>query len=253
MLMQLQIFTYEDGSQYDFTTIEINNEPWFIANEVCSLLEIQNSSQAVSALDEDEKLVYTLYISGQFRKVNIVNESGLYALIFRSNKEGAKRFRKWVTKEVIPLIRKTGSYGINRLETPNFIIRYFENWNKTDRGHFSIIRELFVDLYGRLEMVGYKIPNKAVDGKEIRPDVSVGLLFNKFLAQHHPTKVQNFKTYKHSFPNGTEFDCKQYPNEILHIFRQFVEEVWIPNRAAIYFAERDRKALDYLPKLLEAA
>lgn len=250
--MQLQIFTYEDGSQYDFTAIEINGEPWFIAKEVCAVLDIQNSRQAVASLDDDEKLMYTLHTSGQFRKVNLVNESGLYALAFRSKKEGAKKFRKWVTKEVIPSIRKKGSYGINRAETPNFVLRYNDNWNRTEKGYFSVIRELFVDLYGRLEMVGYKIPNKGVDGKEIRPDVSVGLLFRKYLVIHHPARIDDYKMYKHKFPNGMEFECKQYPNDMLHIFRQFVEDVWIPERASIYFADRDRMALDYLPKLLRA-
>lgn len=250
--MQLQIFTYQDGSQHDFTAIEIDGEPWFIASEVCKVLEIPNVPREVASLDEDEKLLYRIRIAGQYRLVNIVNESGLYTLAFRSKKEGAKKFRKWITGEVIPSIRKKGSYGINRIETPNFIIRYFDNWNKTDKGYFSVIRELYVDLYGKLEMVGYKIPNKAINGTEIRPDVSVGLLFNAYLKKHHPDKIENFRSYKHKFPNGMEFDCKQYPNSILHIFRQFVEDIWIPERASIYFAERDRMALDYLPKLLTA-
>lgn len=250
--MQLQIFTYKDGSQYDFTAIEINGEPWFIANEVCAVLDIQNSSQAVATLDDDEKLIYTLHISGQFRKVNLVNESGLYALAFRSKKEGAKKFRKWVTKEVIPSIRKTGSFGINRLETPNFVLRFNDNWNRTDKGYFSVISELFMRLYGKFEMVGYKIPNKAVDGKEIRPDVSVGRLFRDYLKKHDPAKADNFKMYLHKFPNGMEFECKQYPNDTLPLFIKFVDEVWIPERAAGYFADRDRMALDYLPKLLSA-
>lgn len=69
-------------------------------------------------------------ISGQNRQVNLISESGLYALIFKSNKPSAKQFRKWVTKEVIPSIRKKGSYGINRLETPNFIVRFNDNWDR---------------------------------------------------------------------------------------------------------------------------
>jgi len=250
--MQLQIFTFEDGSQYDFTAIEIDGEPWFVANEVCRVLDIKNSRDAVSSLEDDEKRVSVIPTPKGNQLANIINESGLYALIFRGTKERAKRFRKWVTKEVIPSIRKTGSYGINRIEPANFIIRYFDNWNKTDKGYFSVIRELYVDLYGKLEMVGYKIPNKAVDGKEIRPDVSVGILFNEYLRKHHPDKIANFRMYRHRFPNGVEFECKQYPNEILYIFRKFVEDIWIPERAANYFADRDRLALDYLPKLLAA-
>src|SRR5690606_12053969 len=150
--MQLAIFKYqEDDMVSDFTTIEIDGEPWFLAADVCRLLEIQNVSREVSSLDDDEKLLYEIRISGQKRKVNLINESGLYASIFRSKKESAKRIRKWVTKEVIPSIRKTGSYGINRLETPNFIVRFNDNWDRVNKGYFSVISELFIRIYGKFE------------------------------------------------------------------------------------------------------
>ncbi|MEO4171991.1 BRO family protein [Acinetobacter pittii] len=131
-MMQLQIFEFEsDDSNLDnLTTIEIDNEIWFVANEVCRLLDIKNASDAVSRLDDDEKQTSVIPISGQNRQVNLISESGLYALIFKSNKPSAKQFRKWVTKEVIPSIRKKGSYGINRLETPNFIVRFNDNWDR---------------------------------------------------------------------------------------------------------------------------
>lgn len=130
--MQLAVFKYqeEENNINDFTTVEIDGEPWFLAADVCKLLDIQNVSREVSSLDDDEKLLYEIRMAGQMRKANFVNESGLYALIFRSKKESAKKFRKWVTKEVIPSIRKTGSFGINRLETPNFIVRYNDNWDR---------------------------------------------------------------------------------------------------------------------------
>ncbi|WP_180082042.1 BRO family protein, partial [Acinetobacter sp. YH12158] len=179
--MQLQIFKYENDERIldDLTTIQIEGEVWFVASEVCKLLDIQNVPRAVSSLDDDEKQLYQIRIAGQLRKVNIVSESGLYALVFQSKKPSAKQFRKWVTKEVIPSIRKTGSFGINRLETPNFIVRFNDNWDRTDKGYFSVISELFIRLYGRFEKVGYTIPNKAFTGKEIRPDVSVGKRFSK--------------------------------------------------------------------------
>ncbi len=100
-MMQLQIFEFEsDDSNLDnLTTIEIDNEIWFVANEVCRLLDIKNASDAVSRLDDDEKQTSVIPISGQNRQVNLISESGLYALIFKSNKPSAKQFRKWVTKE----------------------------------------------------------------------------------------------------------------------------------------------------------
>lgn len=250
--MQLQIFKYQsdDSDLNDLTTVQINDEIWFVASEICKLLDIQNVTQAVSSLDDDEKLPYVLHRSGQNRNVILISESGLYALVFKSNKPSAKQFRKWVTKEVIPSIRKTGSFGINRIETPNFIIRFNDNWDRTDKGYFSVISELFIRLYGRFEKVGYTIPNKAFTGKEIRPDVSVGKRFSKFLQENYPDAQEQFKMYKHKFPDGNEVDARQYENNLLPIFIKFVDDVWIPECATAYFKTRDPVALDYMPKLL---
>ena len=201
-------------------------------------------------MDDDEKLPFTLERSGQKRKVNLISESGLYALIFKSKKPSAKKFRKWVTKEVIPSIRKTGRYGIDRRETPNFVIRFNDNWDKTDKGYFSVISELFIRLFGRFEKVGYIIPNKAFNGKEIRPDVSVGRLFANYLKKKHPEISDNYKMYLHKFQSGLEVEARQYENELLPIFIKFVDDVWIPENSQKYFSERDKVALDYLPKLL---
>lgn len=249
--MQLQVFKYEEEDHLDnLTTVEIDGDVWFVANEVCNLLEIKNTSDAVSRLDDDEKLLSVLPISGQNRNVSLISESGLYALVFKSNKPSAKKFRKWVTKEVIPTIRKTGGFGINRLETPIFVIRFNDNWDRTDKGYFSVISELFVRLYGRFEHIGYQIPNKAFDGKEMRPDNSVGRLFADFLRDKHPEVANEFKMYIHKFPSGLEFEARQYKNELLPIFIKFVDDVWIPLKAQAYFKDRDPLALNYLPKLL---
>ncbi len=249
--MQLQIFKYEEENHLDdLTTIEIDGEIWFVASDVCALLGLSNPTTAIKPLDDDEKLTYELLRAGQKRKVNMVSESGLYALIFKSNKPSAKKFRKWITKEVIPSIRKTGSFGINRLETPNFVVRFNDNWDKTDRGHFSVISELFIRLYGRFEKVGYQIPNKAFNSKEIRPDVSVGLMFAKYIKKHHPGLADNYKMYTHTFPSGFEVEARQYQNNLLPIFIKFVDEEWIIKNSEQYFRTRDKVALDYLPKLL---
>ena len=90
--------------------LTIKGEPWFAAKDVCATLSISDVSQAVERLDEDEKLIRVLYVSGQNREMWFVNESGLYNLIFRSNKPEAKAFRKWVTGEVLPSIRRYGYY-----------------------------------------------------------------------------------------------------------------------------------------------
>jgi prophage antirepressor-like protein len=250
--MQFQIFKYQEDEDHldNLTTVEINNEIWFVASEVCRLLDIKNTSDAVSRLDDDEKLVSVLPIAGQNRSVSLISESGLYALVFKSSKPSAKQFRKWVTKEVIPAIRKTGSFGINRLETPNFVVRYNDNWDRTDKGHFSVISELFIRLYGRFEHVGYQIPNKAFNGKEIRPDTSVGIMFSNYLKKNHPEMANMYKMYMHKFTSGLELEARQYQNELLPIFIYFIDNHWMPENAQKYFKERDPLALDYLPKLL---
>ena len=87
-------------------------EPWFVLSDICSVLEHSNPSMAASRLDDDEKGVSNVYTPGGDQKVTIISESGLYSLILTSRKPEAKRFKKWVTSEVLPAIRKTGTYTV---------------------------------------------------------------------------------------------------------------------------------------------
>lgn len=254
--MQLAIFKYqspEEQQMNELTTVEINGEIWFVGSQVCNLLDIRNASDAIGRLDDDEKLISVIPMAGQNRSVNLISESGLYALIFKSRKESAQQFRKWVTKEVIPSIRKKGYYGkIDRTQAPNFYIRYKDNLHKIDRNHFSVISELFVTLNAELEKLGYQIPDVGENGKGIYPDISVGRMFSDYLKRTDSPFRENFKTYKHSFPdNRADVEARMYPIEALPIFRKFVFEKWVPERSQDYFKARDPLALDYLPKLLE--
>ena len=100
-------------------TVVIEDEPWFVAKDVCEILGIANHRDAAGNLDSDERKVVGITDPiGNNQKTLIVSESGLYALIFKSRKENAKRFRKWVTAEVLPQIRKTGRYEVTSLEMP---------------------------------------------------------------------------------------------------------------------------------------
>jgi hypothetical protein len=91
-------------------SITKDGEPWFVAKDVCGTLGIQNTAQAVAALDEDEKGICQGDTLGGRQNLAIVSEPGLYRLIARSDKPQAKAFLRWVTHEVLPAIRKTGSY-----------------------------------------------------------------------------------------------------------------------------------------------
>lgn len=99
--------------------VQHQGDPWFVAADVCAILEISNRRDAVGRLDEDEKDgVGITDAIGREQQTTIISESGLYALVFTSRKAEARCFRKWVTGEVLPSIRKTGSYGAPTFQVP---------------------------------------------------------------------------------------------------------------------------------------
>lgn len=106
----LQIFEFQ--SHQVRTVVAEDGAPWWVAADVCGVLGIRNNRQAVAKLDEDEKGVCQADTLGGKQAMTTINESGLYALIVRSDKPEAKAFRKWVTSEVLPAIRKTGGYQV---------------------------------------------------------------------------------------------------------------------------------------------
>lgn len=94
----------------EIRSVMVNGEPLFVAKDVCDVLGISNSRDAINRLDEDEKAMSVLPTQFGKKSMNMVNESGLYNLIFQSRKPEARAFRKWVTQEVLPNIRKYGFY-----------------------------------------------------------------------------------------------------------------------------------------------
>lgn len=103
---ELQIFNSSEFGQ--IRTVTKDNEPWFVATDICKALELSNPTKAMERLDEDEKSKLNLGLSGG--ATNCVNEFGLYNLVLASRKQGAKEFKRWITHEVIPSIRKSGGY-----------------------------------------------------------------------------------------------------------------------------------------------
>ncbi len=104
---KLMIFNYQNN---EVRTIEKDGEPWFVLKDVCGILSIANAADVYSRLDADEKGVDQIDTLGGSQRMNTINESGLYNVILRSDKLEAKPFRKWVTSEVLPSIRKHGEY-----------------------------------------------------------------------------------------------------------------------------------------------
>lgn len=107
-MSDLQIFNYQSN---EVRTIQENGEPWFVLKDVCQVLGIGNSRMAADRLDPDEKGVSQIDTPGGKQEMTCINESGLYNVILRSDKPEAKPFRKWVTSEVLPTIRRHGMYA----------------------------------------------------------------------------------------------------------------------------------------------
>ena len=102
------VFHYKSS---EVRTVELNGEPWFVLKDVCAVLGISNHKMTAQRLDADEVSLTDITDSmGRQQETTVINESGLYNVILRSDKPEAKPFRKWVTSEVLPSIRKSGGY-----------------------------------------------------------------------------------------------------------------------------------------------
>lgn len=119
----LQIFRNDNFGEV--RTLIVNDEPYFVAVDVCNILDLKNTTQAIQKLDEDERTMLNI---GRQGEANCVNEYGLYSLILASRKPQAKQFKRWITHEVIPTIRKHGAYMTGEtleqaLTSPDFLIK----------------------------------------------------------------------------------------------------------------------------------
>ncbi|AOA58230.1 BRO-N domain-containing protein [Acinetobacter larvae] len=119
-MANLTQFTFHD--QHDIRIIDINGELWFVATDVANALDYRMASDMTRFLDDDEKGTHNLRTPSGSQDLSIINESGLYSAILKSRKPEAKRFKKWVTSEVLPAIRKTGKYEAPKpIEKRNYI------------------------------------------------------------------------------------------------------------------------------------
>ena len=122
---EIQVWNYESS---EVRTVQVNGEPWFVLSDVCKVLELSTPARVAERLEKDEvSQTHTIDRMGREQKTTIINESGLYTVILRSDKPQAKPFRKWVTSEVLPSIRKHGAYMTDQalekaLTNPDFLI-----------------------------------------------------------------------------------------------------------------------------------
>lgn len=144
---ELQIFENKDFGKV--RTVTLNGAPCFVAADVCRALDIGNPTDALRRLDDDEKALVSIEgISNGNNKANIVNESGLYSLVLGSRKPEAKQFKRWITHEVIPTIRKTGGYVNN---DDLFVNTYLPNADDTTKALFRSTLETIRAQNAKLE------------------------------------------------------------------------------------------------------
>ena len=113
--MENKLMIFENEAFGKVRTLNLNGEPWFVAADVCKALELGNPSMTVERLDDDEKGISTIDTLGGKQRMAIINEPGLYSLVLSSRKPEAKAFKRWITHEVIPSIRKHGAYMTDSL------------------------------------------------------------------------------------------------------------------------------------------
>ena len=135
----IRIFECEEFGKV--RTVIMDGEPWFVLADICKILEISNSRMVAGRLDADELMSVKLTSGGQRREMTAVSESGLYAVILRSDKPQAKPFRKWVTTEILPTIRRTGGYIANE---DMFIENYLPFLDELHRNLFRL-QMVFID------------------------------------------------------------------------------------------------------------
>lgn len=159
---ELQIFNSEEFGEIRTVTIDV--EPWFVGKDVADILEYTNTAKAIrDHVDDEDKLTERIVLSGQNREVIFINESGLYSLILSSKMPNAKKFKHWVTSEVLPAIRKTGSYQMQNLSTEmKAILMHDEKLVKIDQRVTSLENTMTID-YGQQKVLGDCVNRVVID------------------------------------------------------------------------------------------
>lgn len=243
MQKQLSVINFEFMTR-QVRLIEQDGEPWFVAADVCAILEIGNPTQALTRLDEDE----TALISNEGRPINIINESGLYSLVLGSRKPEARAFKKWVTSEVLPSIRQHGGYitGQESETDPAVIIA------RALRVADSVIAQKDRELAAAQNALAVAAPKvdfyDAVAGSKTAIDIGsaakildMGIGRNRlfqFLRDHGVLQPNNEPYQKHIDANHFRL--------VEQRFQKPTGEIVITKKTLVY-----QRGLDYIRKLLQ--
>lgn len=252
-MSNLSVFNFQ-GQEVRF--VGTSDKPEWVAQDVCNVLGIANSRDALSRLEDYQKgSVAIADTSSSSRKtitVQTITEAGLYALIFTSRKSTAKEFQRWVFEEVLPSIRKTGQYSSPELIlNQGWLTRNIEYKKKTKipYDYFSIFGELTCGLISDFETAGYQLPTSS------HIDISVGLCWsNHIKAKIGDSKVNSLrKLYDHHYPDGRVVKAYIYHNSLLPDFREWMELLYKKEPLNKYLKKNDPRALTYLSEFLQLA
>lgn len=161
-----QVFRYEDQP---VRTVVMDGQPWFVAKDVCDILELGDVSKAVSRLDEDEKGTNSIPTPGGNQEMLVINEPGLYSLILGSRKPEAKLFKRWVVHEVLPAIRQTGMYAVPAITQEAPLVGQLQILQQVVNGMVAQAQEVEqmkrqqFHLVGKVEQIENKIEKRLTD------------------------------------------------------------------------------------------
>ena len=218
-MTELVKFTNEEFGE--ITTMEIDNEIWFLGKEIAITLGYSNERDAIKRHvdDEDKKtlkfkdcrdsLQSNLWAEGDYTNKVLINESGLYALIFGSKLESAKRFKKWVTSEVLPSIRKTGAYGETKpelSEKDQLLLKLFSN----DPSEVAVAHKQLLEL--ETKPLKDKIEFQTAELEEQRPKVEV---YDNFIDKSH---TLGFRELRKEIESASGLRVKE--NKLREILRE---------------------------------
>ncbi len=242
-------------NQNKIRTVIIDSDVWFVASDICQVLDISNSRDAVSTLSEFMKKTFnrsdfsTVGLTDTAQNVQFItfiSEAGMYKLTFKSRKPEAEKFSDWIVSEVIPTIRKTGSYGKTPNQLSPMMARYQLNAQVNSKlGYWSMLNKMNELFAIPLEIFGYTLPNTIV------PDISTGKLFCNHLRSFGVDPESIVQKYTHTYSDGRKIDgVNQYPDQYYPVFTKWLQDVWIAQRVTEYLCTR--AGVECLPPLYTA-
>ncbi|MEB6226390.1 ORF6C domain-containing protein [Mammaliicoccus sciuri] len=227
MTRELQTFNFEE---LPVRTLTVNDEPHFVGKDVAEVLGYSRADNAIrNHVDEEDKLTHRFSASGQSRNMIIINESGLYSLIFSSKLDSAKRFKRWVTSEVLPILRKTGSYQVKPLTTSEQIQLIAQGNTELDE-RVTAIEESYPIMHGQAKHIQQLVARKVAE-----------IVRNKFNGYYKETSKKLFaeiyRSIKKIFqvPTYNSIPRGRYEEAV-----KFIEQ-WQPSYDTVYQLELNLK------------